>query len=81
VNFVFRPARPADYSEIRRITREAYIHAGHFTADHPYMRVLDNVEHWAEHGEVCVAENSGSVVAAVTPTFAGGAVKRDRGRK
>lgn len=34
VNFVFRPARPADYSEVRRITREAYLQAGHFTADH-----------------------------------------------
>jgi ribosomal protein S18 acetylase RimI-like enzyme len=71
VNLVFRPARPADYSEVRRITREAYIHAGHFTADHPYMSVLDNVEHRAEHAEVWVAEASGAVVAAVMLTFAG----------
>lgn len=40
MNLVFRPAMPADYSEVRRITREAYLHAGHFTADHPYMSVL-----------------------------------------
>jgi predicted N-acetyltransferase YhbS len=71
VNLVFRPAEPADYSEVRRITREAYLHAGHFSADHPYMSVLDGVEHRAEHAEVWVAEASGAVVAAVTLTFAG----------
>lgn len=71
MNLVFRPARPADYSEVRRITREAYLQAGHFTADHPYMSVLGNVEHRAEHAEVWVAEASGAVVAAVTQTFAG----------
>lgn len=48
---VFRLATAADYSEIRRITREAYVHAGHFTAEHPYMTVLDDVEHRAEHAE------------------------------
>jgi hypothetical protein len=71
VNLVFRPARPADYSEVRRITRDAYLHAGHFTADHPYMTVLDNVEHRAEHAEVWVAETSGAVVAAVALTLSG----------
>lgn len=71
MNLVFRPARPADYSEVRRITRDAYVHAGHFTAGHPYMDVLDNVEHRAEHAEVWVAEASGAVIAAVTLTFAG----------
>ncbi|WP_368074315.1 GNAT family N-acetyltransferase [Arthrobacter sp. 24S4-2] len=71
MNLVFGPATPADYSEVRKITREAYLHAGHFTADHPYLSVLDNVEHRAEHAEVWVAEASGAVVAAVTLTFAG----------
>lgn len=71
MNLVFRQASPADYSEVRRITRQAYLQAGHFTADHPYMSVLDNVEHRAEHAEVWVAEASGVVVAAVTLTFAG----------
>lgn len=71
MNLVFRPARPADYSEVRRITREAYLHAGHFTTDHPYMSVLDNVDHRAEHAQVWVGEASGAVVAAVTLTFAG----------
>ena len=45
--------------------------AGHFTADHPYMGVLDDVEHRAEHAEVWVAESAGAVVAAVTLTFSG----------
>lgn len=71
MNLVFRQASPADYSEVRRITRVAYLHAGHFTADHPYMGELDNVEHRAGHAEVWVAEASGAVVAAVTLTFAG----------
>ncbi|MET3919954.1 GNAT family N-acetyltransferase [Arthrobacter sp. UYEF20] len=71
MNLDFRPAGSADYPEVRRITREAYLRAGHFTADHPYMSVLDNVEHRAEHAEVWVAEASGNVVAAVTLTFAG----------
>lgn len=71
MNLVFRPATPAEYSEVRRITREAYLHAGHFDADHPYMSVLDEVEHRAENAEVWVAEAAGAVVAAVTVTFAG----------
>ncbi|MDQ0863794.1 GNAT family N-acetyltransferase [Arthrobacter globiformis] len=68
---VFRLATAADYSEVQRITREAYLHAGHFAADHPYMSALDDVEHRAKHAEVWVAESSGAVVAAVTLTFAG----------
>lgn len=56
MNVDFRPARQSDYPEVRRITREAYLHAGHFTADHPYMSVLGNVEHRAEKAEVWVAE-------------------------
>ncbi len=71
MNLDFRPAGPADYPEVRRITRDAYLRAGHFTAEHPYMSVLDNVEHRAEHADVWVAEASGAVVAAVTLTFAG----------
>jgi len=66
-----RRARTADFSEVRRITRDAYLRAGHFAADHPYMNVLEDVEHRAEHAEVWVAEAAGKVVAAVTLTFAG----------
>lgn len=63
MNFVFRPARPADHSEVQRITRDAYLHAGHFIADHPYMSVLEDVEHRAEHAEVWVSETEGTLVA------------------
>ncbi|MCQ6269126.1 GNAT family N-acetyltransferase [Pseudarthrobacter sp. R1] len=71
MSLVFRRAVPADFREVRRITRDAYIQAGHFAADHPYMSVLEDVEHRAEHSQVWVAEAAGKVVAAVTLTFAG----------
>ncbi len=71
MSVALRRAAPSDFPEVRRITRDAYLRAGHFPADHPYMGVLDNVEHRAEHAEVWVAEAAGSVVAAVTLTFAG----------
>ena len=67
----FRRAVPVDFPEVRRITRDAYLRAGHFAADHPYMSVLEDVEHRAEHAQVWVAESAGKVVAAVTLTFAG----------
>ncbi|WP_251043289.1 GNAT family N-acetyltransferase [Arthrobacter sp. ISL-48] len=60
-----------DFPEVRRVTRDAYLGAGHFQADHPYMRVLEDVEHRAEHPRVWVAEPAGKVVAAVALTFAG----------
>jgi GNAT superfamily N-acetyltransferase len=66
-----RLAAPSDFPEVRRITQDAYLQAGHFTADHPYMSVLEDVEHRAEHAQVWVAEAAGKVVAAVTLTFAG----------
>ncbi|MFE8886859.1 GNAT family N-acetyltransferase [Pseudarthrobacter enclensis] len=65
-----RRAVPADFPEVRRITRDAYHQAGHFAADHPYMNVLEDVEHRAAHAEVWVAEAARKVVAAVTLTFA-----------
>ncbi|WP_253250246.1 GNAT family N-acetyltransferase [Arthrobacter globiformis] len=67
----FRRAVPADFPEVRRITRDAYLRAGHFAADHPYMGLLEDVEHRAAHAQVWVAEAAGKVVAAVTLTFAG----------
>jgi ribosomal protein S18 acetylase RimI-like enzyme len=66
-----RRATPSDFPDVRRITRDAYLRAGHFSADHPYMSVLEDVEHRAEHAQVWVAEAAGQVVAAVTLTFAG----------
>ncbi len=67
----FRRAVPSDFPEARRITRDAYLRAGHFPADRPYMSVLEGVEHRAEHAQVWVAEAARKVVAAVTLTFAG----------
>ena len=71
MSIALRRAAPSDFPDVRRITRDAYLRAGHFTADHPYMSVLDDVEHRAEHAQVWVAEAAGQVVAAVTLTFAG----------
>ncbi|MFJ5861793.1 hypothetical protein ACIQCM_10250 [Pseudarthrobacter sp. NPDC092439] len=34
-----RRALPVDFPELRRITRDVYLQAGHFAADHPYMSV------------------------------------------
>lgn len=48
----------------------AYLPARHFTAEHLYMSVLDNVER-REHAEVYVTKASGAAVAAVELTFAG----------
>ncbi|WP_461174178.1 GNAT family N-acetyltransferase [Arthrobacter sp. Z1-9] len=71
MSLTFRRAVRADFPEVRRITRDAYLRAGHFAADHPYMSMLEDVEHRAEHAQVWVAEAAGRVVAAVTLTFAG----------
>ncbi|MEJ1180975.1 MULTISPECIES: GNAT family N-acetyltransferase [unclassified Pseudarthrobacter] len=71
MSVALRRAAPSDFPEVRRITRDAYLRAGHFAADHPYMGVLEDVEHRAEHAQVWVAEAGGRVVAAVTLTFAG----------
>jgi ribosomal protein S18 acetylase RimI-like enzyme len=71
VSILFRRAVPSDFPEVRRITRDAYLRAGHFAADHPYMSVLEDVEHRAEHAQVWVVEAAGKVVAAVTLTFVG----------
>ncbi|MDQ0676133.1 GNAT superfamily N-acetyltransferase [Pseudarthrobacter siccitolerans] len=71
MSVVFRRATPSDFPEVRRITRDAYLWAGHFATDHPYMGVLEDVEHRAAHAEVWVAEAARKAVAAVTLTFAG----------
>ncbi|MCW1250407.1 GNAT family N-acetyltransferase [Acaricomes phytoseiuli] len=68
---VFRRARPQDYPEVARITRESYLQAGHFdSADHPYVRKIQEVAERAQQAEIWVAEqllDSGPVlVGAVT---------------
>lgn len=71
MSVTLRRAAPSDFPDVRRITRDAYLKAGHFAADHPYMGVLEDVEHRAEHAQVWLAEAGGRPVAAVTLTFAG----------
>ncbi len=71
MSVALRRATPSDFPDVRRITRDAYLRAGHLSADHPYMSVLEDVEHRAEHAQVWVAEAARRVVAAVTLTFAG----------
>lgn len=71
-SIVIRAVRPEDYDDVRRITRNAYLEAGYFTdKTHPYMAVLADVEHRAEHAEIWVAERDGSVIGSVALTFAG----------
>ncbi len=69
---IIRPVQPEDYEDVRRITRGAYLEAGYFADEaHPYMAVLADIEHRAEHAEVWVAERDGAVVGSVALTFAG----------
>ncbi|MEC5200230.1 ribosomal protein S18 acetylase RimI-like enzyme [Arthrobacter sp. PL16] len=67
-----RPIRTQDFEDVRRITRGAYLEAGYFTDEaHPYVAVLSDIEHRAQHAEVWVAERDGVVVGSVALTFAG----------
>ena len=69
---IIRPVQPGDFEDVRRITRGAYLEAGYFADEaHPYMAVLSDIEHRAEHAEVWVAERDGVVVGSVALTFAG----------
>jgi ribosomal protein S18 acetylase RimI-like enzyme len=69
---LIRPAVPADYDAIARITRDAYLAAGYFeSADHPYMRQIQDVAQRAAHATVWVAEREGRVVGSVTLAVAG----------
>ncbi len=71
-DITIRPVRYEDYDDVRRITRDAYLAAGYFTDEsHPYMAVLSDVEHRAQHAEIWVAERDGLVVGSVALTFAG----------
>ena len=67
-----RPALPADYVDIARITRDSYLAAGHFDdAEHPYMQQIQQVAHRAEVAPVWVAERDGRIVGSVTLAVAG----------
>lgn len=57
LSLVFRPALPNDYAEVARITRDSYVQAGYFeSADHPYMRRIQDVAARAGQAQMWVAE-------------------------
>ncbi|MFJ5861553.1 GNAT family N-acetyltransferase [Pseudarthrobacter sp. NPDC092439] len=67
-----RPAVEADYDDVARITRDAYLAAGYFDdADHPYMRRIQDVALRAGEATIWVAERDGAVVGSVTLAVAG----------
>jgi N-acetylglutamate synthase-like GNAT family acetyltransferase len=67
-----RPAVPADFDAIARITRDAYLAAGYFkSAEHPYMRQIQDVATRAAKATVWVAERDGTIVGSVTLAVAG----------
>ncbi|MFJ6285234.1 hypothetical protein ACIQHF_19520 [Pseudarthrobacter oxydans] len=58
LSVTFRRAVPADFPEVRRITRDANLRAGHFPADHPYrlFAVRGEMDPWNErHAAVLTA--------------------------
>jgi ribosomal protein S18 acetylase RimI-like enzyme len=73
VSIVVRPAVPADYDDVARLTRAAYLHGGHLTEADAYLERLADVAHRAEHATVWVAELDGQVAGAVALTLADGA--------
>lgn len=77
-----RPVRIEDYDDVRRITRDAYLEAGYFTDEaHPYVAVLSDIEHRAEHAEVWVAERDGVIVVYRCPDLRRPAVYGHRRRR
>jgi GNAT superfamily N-acetyltransferase len=67
-----RPAVEADFDAIARITADSYLAAGHFdSADHPYMRQIQQVAARAAKATIWVAERDGQVVGSVTLALAG----------
>ncbi|TJY72296.1 GNAT family N-acetyltransferase [Arthrobacter sp. CAU 1506] len=73
MHITIRPATAADYDDVERLTREAYLAAGHFpAADHPYLVHVSDVAHRAARAEIWVAERGGHVAGAVTLATAGG---------
>jgi predicted N-acetyltransferase YhbS len=69
---LIRPAIPADYDAVARITRDAYLAAGYFAdADHPYMLQIQDVAKRAAQATIWVAERAGHIVGSVTLAVAG----------
>ena len=69
---IVRPAVPADYEAIARITRDSYLAAGYFdSADHPYMKQIQDVARRAAQATIWVAERDARIVGSVTLAVAG----------
>ncbi|WP_028272572.1 GNAT family N-acetyltransferase [Arthrobacter sp. UNC362MFTsu5.1] len=69
---LIRPAVPADFDAVARITRDAYLAAGYFaSADHPYMQQIQDVATRARQATIWVAERAGHIVGSVTLAVAG----------
>ncbi len=71
--FTIRAARPEEYERLGELTAAAYLDDGllDFGAEDPYLEVLSDVRHRAEHAEVIVAVDSdGDVLGGVA--FVGG---------
>ena len=71
MSITVRQATEADFDDIRRITRDAYLSAGFIEADNPYVKDLENVEDRAANALLWVAELDGRVAASAAITFAG----------
>lgn len=71
MSITIRQATEADFDDIRRITRDAYLSANFIEADNPYVKDLENVEDRAANALVWVAELDGKVAASAAITFAG----------
>ncbi|MFD1214654.1 GNAT family N-acetyltransferase [Arthrobacter sp. GCM10027362] len=72
MSITVRPAVAADYDDVARLTRAAYLHGGHLTEADAYLERLGDAAHRAEHAMLWVAELDGKVAGAVTLTLAGG---------
>ncbi|MBT1002567.1 GNAT family N-acetyltransferase [Paenarthrobacter sp. DKR-5] len=69
---LIRPASAADFDDVARLTRDAYLAAGYFeSAEHPYMQHLQDVASRAAVADVWVAEADGAVAGSVTVVTAG----------
>lgn len=69
---IVRPAVPADYEAIARITRDSYLAAGYFdSADHPYMKQIQDVARRAAQATIWVSERDKRIVGSVTLAVAG----------
>jgi ribosomal protein S18 acetylase RimI-like enzyme len=66
--YTIRTARPEDYDRLGELTAAAYLDDGllDFGEEDPYLDVLRDVRHRAEHAEVLVAvDEAGSVLGGV----------------